>query len=309
MPTNKQKICILIPVFEDFECLPLLEEKIQQHLSPVTDYNILVIDDGSFKGLDKKLGIEKKKSIKILTLSQNVGHQRSITIGLCYIRENCDYDQILIMDGDGEDNPADAVKLISESEKHSDPTIFFARRDTRSEPISFKFGYLLYRVLFRILTGKNIKFGNFSLVPNELLDRLTGIQEIWNHYAASIVFAKIPYIEVPSSRSGRIHGRPKMNFTSLILHGLSAISIFNQTVFLRLLIGSFMFLFIILAILLTNNVTSLHVDITYLIMSVCISLFLVLINFTAIIFSLKSRNKAPCIPRQFWEYFIKKEDQ
>ena len=309
MPTNKQKICILIPVFEDFECLPLLEEKIQQHLSPVTDYNILVIDDGSFKGLDKKLGIEKKKSIKILTLSQNVGHQRSITIGLCYIREHYDCDQILIMDGDGEDNPADAVKLISESEKHSNPTIFFARRDTRSEPISFKFGYLLYRVLFRILTGKNIKFGNFSLVPNELLDRLTGIQEIWNHYAASIVFAKIPYIEVPSSRSGRIHGRPKMNFTSLILHGLSAISIFNQTVFLRLLIGSFMFLFIILAILLTNNVTSLHVDITYLIMSVCISLFLVLINFTAIIFSLKSRNKAPCIPRQFWEYFIKKEDQ
>ena len=79
MHTNKQKICILIPVFEDFECLPLLEEKIKQHLSPVTDYSILVIDDGSFKGLDNKLGIEKDKRIKILTLSQNVGHQRSVS--------------------------------------------------------------------------------------------------------------------------------------------------------------------------------------------------------------------------------------
>jgi len=309
MPTNKQTICILIPVFEDFECLPILEEKIQQHLSPVADYSILVIDDGSFKGLDNKLGIEKDKRIKILTLSQNVGHQRSITIGLCYIREHYDCDQILIMDGDGEDNPADAVKLISESEKHSDPTIFFARRDTRSEPISFKFGYLLYRVLFRILTGKNIKFGNFSLVPKKMLDRITGIQEIWNHYAASIVFAKIPYIEIPSSRSGRIHGRPKMNFTSLILHGLSAISIFHQTVFLRLLIVSLMSLIISLAIVFIISIASLHLDITYFIFSVFICLFFVLFNFTAIIFSLQSRNKAPCIPRQFWEHFIKQGDQ
>ena len=82
MPTNKQKICILIPVFEDFECLPLLAEKIQRHLSHITDYNILVIDDGSFKGLDKKLGIENRKCIQILTLSQNVGHQRSARISV-----------------------------------------------------------------------------------------------------------------------------------------------------------------------------------------------------------------------------------
>ena len=309
MPKNKQKICILIPVFEDFECLPLLEEKIQHHLSHISDYNILVIDDGSFNGLDKKLGIENNNRIKILTLSQNVGHQRSITIGLCYIREHCDYDQILIMDGDGEDNPADAVKLILESEKHSEPTIYFARRDTRSEPISFKLGYLLYRVLFRVLTGKNIKFGNFSLVPNKMLDRITGIQEIWNHYAASIVFAKIPYIEVPSSRSGRINGRPKMNFTSLILHGLSAISIFHQTVFLRLLIVSLMSLIMTLAILMMIKLSSIHVDITYLIISAYIGLFFVLFNFTAIIFSLNARNKAPSIPRRYWEHFIKKGDQ
>ena len=118
MPTNKKKICILIPVFEDFECLPLLEAKIQHHLTHVTDYNILIIDDGSFKGLDKKLDIENNKRIKILTLSQNVGHQRSITIGLCYIREHCDYDQILIMDGDGEDNPADLLtKHVSEQKR------------------------------------------------------------------------------------------------------------------------------------------------------------------------------------------------
>lgn len=309
MPINKQKICILIPVFEDFECLPLLEKKIEHYLSPVIDYNILVIDDGSFKGLDKKLSIEDNRHIKILTLSQNVGHQRSITIGLCYIREHCDYDQILIMDGDGEDNPADAVKLISASQKNSEPTIYFARRDTRSEPISFKFGYLLYRVLFRVLTGKNIKFGNFSLVPKQMLDRITGIQEIWNHYAASIVFAKIPYYEVPSSRSGRIHGRPKMNFVSLILHGLSAISIFHQTVFLRLLIVSSMLLIITLAIVFIISIATLHLDITYLIFSVFICLFFVLFNFTAIIFSLKSRDKAPCIPRQFWKNFIKKGDQ
>ena len=100
-----------------------------------------------------------------------------------------------------------------------------------------------------------------------------------------------------------------MNFASLILHGLSAISIFHQTVFLRLLIASLIILLMNLAIVFVINLASENVNITYLIMSVFMCLFFVLFNFTAIIFSLKSRNKAPGIPRQFWEHFIKKGDQ
>ena len=189
-------IYVLIPIFEDFACLPILLNKIKNSLSNITDYRVLVIDDGSYNGLHDKLLLNKDSSLEILTLSKNVGHQRSIAIGLCYLDRNKDFDYILVMDGDGEDNPQDAINLIRTAEASTEDKVIFARRDTRSEPFSFKIGYLLYRLLFRILTGDKIKFGNFSLVPRSLVDRLTGIPDIWNHYAASVLSSKIPYASV-----------------------------------------------------------------------------------------------------------------
>ena len=189
-------IYVLIPIFEDFACLPILLNKIKNSLSNIADYRVLVIDDGSYNGLHDKLLLNKDSSLEILTLSKNVGHQRSIAIGLCYLDRNKDFDYILVMDGDGEDNPQDAINLIRTAEASTEDKVIFARRDTRSEPFSFKIGYLLYRLFFRILTGDKIKFGNFSLVPRSLVDRLTGIPDIWNHYAASVLSSKIPYEEI-----------------------------------------------------------------------------------------------------------------
>lgn len=306
MDNKSTFIYVLIPVFEDFACLPILLNKIKNALSCVSDYKVLIIDDGSYNGSHDKLLLNKDSSLEILTLSQNVGHQRSIAIGLCYLDRNKDFDYILVMDGDGEDNPQDAINLIRTAEASTEEKVIFARRDTRSEPFSFKIGYLLYRLFFRILTGDKIKFGNFSLVPHLLVDRLTGIPDIWNHYAASILSSKIPYEEISSKRSGRIHGRPKMNLTNLILHGMSAFSVFLQIILFRL----FLLVSIInacgLTLLCLEGLGILNINelgnITPIILLMSI---LMLISSISLLFVLSNRSLAPCIPKTFWHHYIK----
>ena len=306
MDNKNTFIYVLIPIFEDFSCLPILLNKIKNSLSTVSDYRVLIIDDGSYNGLNEKLVLKEDSSLEILTLSKNVGHQRSIAIGLCYLDRNKDFDYILVMDGDGEDNPQDALNLIRAAEASKEEKVIFARRDTRSEPLSFKIGYLLYRLFFRILTGDKIKFGNFSLVPHSLVDRLTGIPDIWNHYAASILSSKIPYEEISSKRSGRIHGRPKMNLTNLILHGMSAFSVFLQIILFRL----FLFISIInacgLTLLFLEGLGILNISkFISIIPIIFIMTNLMLISFISLLFVLSNRSLAPCIPKTFWNHYIK----
>lgn len=301
----KPKIIILIPVFEDFKCLPILFKQIKESLDKVCDYKILLIDDGSFKDLDEKKKISKLSNIKTLTLSQNVGHQRSIAIGICYLSQKIDFDFVLIMDGDGEDNPRDAKRLIVHSQENQQESIYFARRDVRSEPITFKFGYFLYRIFFRVCTGKSIKFGNFSLIHAKLLKRLSGIPELWNHYASGVLAANLPVIEISTRRSGRIAGRPKMNLTSLVLHGISSITTFLSVFALRISIFFSLATVSNLIVFITPLGACLPTALTnHSVLILLVLSSLTLNSFFFLLFAVSRRDHPPCNPSTFWKNFI-----
>jgi hypothetical protein len=68
-----------------------------------------------------------------------------------------------------------------------------------------------------------------------MLARIVGISEIWNHYAAGVYYARLPIVEVPIPRRPRSRGESRMGFTSLVTHGLSAISVYGKIVGVRLL--------------------------------------------------------------------------
>ena len=65
--------------------------------------------------------------------------------------------------------------------------LIVASRTQRSEGLIFRVGYLLYKKLFRLLTGQDINFGNFSLIPMSLVKRLVCVPSIWNHFAATVL--------------------------------------------------------------------------------------------------------------------------
>ena len=177
------------------------------------------------------------KQIDVIHLARNLGHQKAIALGLAYIDQNIKLDQVLVMDCDGEDRPEDISLLLDEHFKSPD-AIIFAQRAQRSEGLIFQFFYILYKLGFRILTGAEISFGNFALIPAPILHRIVYLPEIWNHFAAGIVRSKLPWKVVPTDRGIRYTGKSKMNLVSLIIHGLSAISIFTEILTVRLIIFS-----------------------------------------------------------------------
>ncbi|MEO6813903.1 MAG: hypothetical protein ABI172_08230, partial [Ginsengibacter sp.] len=91
---------------------------------------------------------------------------------------------------------------------------------------------------FKLLTGKHIDFGNFSLLPYNYAERVVHLSEIWNHYAGGILKSRFPITTISAEKGKRIAGKSKMNFTSLVMHGLSAISIYLDVVIIRLILVS-----------------------------------------------------------------------
>lgn len=233
-----KNIYCLAPVFNDWESFSILIDNIKSLQKKHSDqyiFSIISINDGSTEEVTITSS-ESEMEILVLNLKVNVGHQRAIAVGLQYIyNEINNADFVVVMDSDGEDNPEDIIALLDSSKHQKDSKIIFAQRKKRQESILFKIGYFFYKYLFYFLSGQKISFGNFSLIPKKLLGKVVHQNNIWNHYSGGIIQSKIPFDKVQIDRGKRYKGVSKMNFNSLILHGLSSISVYFDFLSLRIL--------------------------------------------------------------------------
>jgi len=232
------KNVILIPQYNDWEALSLLIEQINKDVAAdiLAATSLVIVDDCSSQDV-KTIAPFHGNSVQIVRLYRNLGHQRAIAIGLSYVAKEVPCERVVVMDADGEDAPKDINALI-EASKNMPNRIIFAQRTKRQESFTFKFFYGIYKFIFKLLTGKVIAFGNFSLIPQRRLQNLVRVSEIWNNFPGGIIKSKIPYESVPTERGRRLAGESKMNFVSLVLHGLSTISVLIDVAAVRILIFS-----------------------------------------------------------------------
>lgn len=239
---KRLKFIIVTPVFNDWTSFKTLITEIDRVLAgQEINLSILAVNDASTieHDLDSKIldKLNIVSDIELLHLSCNLGHQRAIAIGLADIMHRQNFDAVIVMDSDGEDRPEDLIAMIDAFRNESDK-IIIARRDKRSEGRLFQTGYIIYKFLFRILTGKVISFGNFCLIPAKLLKRLIYHDNLWNHLAATILRSGLPLKPVSTTRGVRYSGKAHMNLGSLILLGLSAVAVYSDVALLRTLSAS-----------------------------------------------------------------------
>lgn len=226
------KAAVVIPVYNDLESLNILIEELksvlsQKDISP----DIYVIDDGSTKEFHKE---HFALNLTILSLKRNSGHQSAIALGLHYCKEHFKGDAIVVMDADGEDDPKYIPKMLDIATSKEE--LVFAKRSKRSEGLIFKFFYRVYKILFYLLTGKSISFGNYSVIPASRLEKIVEIDGLWDHYSGAVIKSKLQYSSIASKRSKRYKGKSKMNFTSLVLHAFASISVYIETVLTRIVL-------------------------------------------------------------------------
>lgn len=232
-------ITVLSPVFNDWESCRELIKRARLTFSNDGRYAVrfVVINDGSADPVPEDL-LSPQLNCEIVNLNVNVGHQRAIALGLCYVHEYRPCDYVIVMDADGEDKPEDIPRLIEEAVK-AHGKIIFGTRQRRYEGLLFRFCYVLYKIIFRMLTGKRISFGNFCAIPYEKLRHIVYVSDLWNHFSGGLIRSRIPYTSIPLERGIRYYGSSKMNFISLIIHGLSAISVYTDTLAVRSLLVTF----------------------------------------------------------------------
>jgi polyisoprenyl-phosphate glycosyltransferase len=231
-------ILFVIPIFNDWASFRQLARGIETALASYEcGASILAIDDGSSVEIDRQAWasetFERIKQIEIAQLACNLGHQKAIAIGLSLASRREGVDAIVVMDGDGEDSPAD-LPLLLDALRDGTAPIVLAHRAKRSEGTAFRVFYFVYKALFRRLTGVSLSFGNYCALTAAAAKRLTFMPNLWNSLPATCLRSKLPIHTVPTIRGSRYEGEPKMNFVGLILHGMQAITVFSDTVLVRL---------------------------------------------------------------------------
>jgi hypothetical protein len=237
-PQAGKKIVIVSPVFNDWHSYGELIERIGR-LDEIKNHEVcaIAVDDCSPEQADATLLCARKghlADVRIVRLACNMGPMRAIAVGLVEASKVPGIQAAIVMDADGEDLPDDVLKLMAVWNENPN-RIVVAKRAERSEGVVFKLFYSLYKLLFRMLTGQIINFGSFSLIPRNALQSLIHNPAIWNNLPAAITRSRLPYIELATQRGTRFEGKSRMNFSSLVIHGLSGISVYTDVLFLRVI--------------------------------------------------------------------------
>ncbi len=242
MNETPRQLIVVVPVFNDWPSSAMLLKRLDEIVDKTGwSWSVLLVDDGSTEPSPPPSffpKLEQIASCQLLPLRRNLGHQRAIALGLSFVHDHLRADAVLVMDGDGEDAPEAVPELLRRFNDEGGNTIILAERSERSEGLLFTLCYHTYRLIHQFLTGVVIRSGNFSVLPRSAVDRLVSISDLWNHYAATIHASRIPFALVPTRRARRFDGQSKMSFVALVIHGLSAISVFRDRVAVRLLILS-----------------------------------------------------------------------
>ena len=240
MHMTRNKAVIVLPVFNDG---PSLVEVVEQLAAVLRDHlgdtALLIVDDGSVPPIVESFHEQLNGMFAghILTLKRNVGHQRAIAIGIAYAVENDIADIVVVMDADGEDKPQDVPRLLAAiGDRRS--IVVVGERTKRSEDLVFRTFYQIYWLMFFLLTGHRIGFGNFLALPAVSARRVANMGELWLSLPATILRSRIPIINVPTERGSRLHGTSQMSLVSLVVHGLRAMAVFVEYALTRIILGA-----------------------------------------------------------------------
>jgi len=232
-------LCVLIPVYDDWEPARAVVQELDRVLAGVGvgGARLVIVDDASPTTVPADWlasPLAAFADVECLRLRNNLGHQRAIAIGLAFIEAERPSAAVVIQDSDGEDRPLDVPRLLDAFAAKGGREAVFAERTRRSERLSFRVLYRLYKAFHWLVTGVRVRVGNFSVLPRSAVERLVTNPELWSHYAATVIASRVPHTMIPTDRGVRIAGRSKMTFVKLVVHGLVAISVYADVVGVRL---------------------------------------------------------------------------
>ena len=234
---------VITPCFnEEQSIIPFLQQLEETLGSMDHSFLVIVVDDGSQdRSLELLSGFRfssPRLQLQVLKLKFNVGHQMAIYQGLIYVT-TMDTRNVIIMDSDGEDDPA-AIPMVIKLEEYD---IVEIKRGKRSEKLAFKLSYQIYKLIFWFITGKSMDYGNYCMISRGIVDRFAYTGFI--HLPAYLLKQKASRTHIVYNRGKRIRGESKLGMKGLLMHAFKSFIEFGEDLLLL-----FLKLFLVVSVLL-----------------------------------------------------------
>ncbi len=225
-PVNGLELSIVIPVFNEFENLPVLYDRLVQALESRTKlFEIIFVDDGSRDQSGKILQefSELDERVTVVALARNFGHQIAITAGLSYTRGKA----VIVMDADLQDPPELIPQLVEKW--HEGHDVVYAVREKRKEGWVKQAAYKsFYRLLHQIACiDIPIDAGDFCIMDRKVVDLLVSMPER-NRFVRGIrTWVGFDQVGLSYERQSRYAGQPKYSISKLIYLALDGLVSFS----------------------------------------------------------------------------------
>lgn len=216
-----QGISVVVPVFnEEGNVRELHKEILEVCKKENYKFEIIFVDDGS---KDKTPEICKElKPLKYIRMRKNFGQTAAMDAGI----KLAQYDYIVIMDGDRQNDPADIPKLVNYLEEN-DLDIVSGWRKNRKDTIMKKFTSRVANFLRGIIVKDNIHDSGCSLkiYKKECFDHINLYGEMHRFIPALLKIKGFEVGEVVVNHRPRTAGMTKYNWKRTIKGFVDMISL------------------------------------------------------------------------------------
>lgn len=221
-------ISVVVPIYNEEECLPELRRRLAQTLSALDpSFEVIFVNDGSRDGslaLMRKIAAEDRH-FRVLNLSRNFGHQIAVTAGLDYARGAV----VVLIDADLQDPPEVIGELYTRYLEGYD--VVYAVRSKREKESAFKLmtARLFYR-LFRWTTDIDMPLdtGDFRLMSRDVVDALSRMRERHRMLRAMVSWVGFRQSGVLYERAGRYAGTTKYPLRKMAKFAFDGIASFSS---------------------------------------------------------------------------------
>jgi glycosyltransferase involved in cell wall biosynthesis len=230
MPDVETVLSVVVPVYGEEA---VIEEfyrrlsKVLEGLGPGWGSEIIFIDDGSH---DRTLGLLKglrarDRSVKILSLARNFGHQFAITAGLDHARGNA----VVIIDGDLQDPPEIIPEMIAKW-KEGHKVVYGVREKRKGEGI---FKQASAKVFYRIMRRFSdvdvpVDAGDFRLIDRGVVDVLNGLRERNRYLRGLVSWCGFDQCGLIYHRDRRYAGKTKFSTKLMVRFAIDGILSFSD---------------------------------------------------------------------------------
>jgi len=181
---TEKDIAIIIPAFNEKEnLLPLMQEIDYVVKKDKIDYEVIIVDDGSFDGtLEEAEKLKKEyKYLKIYSHRANLGKTEAILTGFRHSSAQI----LVIMDADLQFDANDIPALIEELEKGYDIVTGWKQGDYQKKFVSG-----IYNFLSRRLFGLRIHDQNsIKALKSKVLEEIN-LRKDWHRYIVALAVSK-----------------------------------------------------------------------------------------------------------------------